>query len=69
MGIEDLAGAAKNLFENDAVQGALHSEQAEGISDGILDKLEDAVGNATGHRFDDAIDSARGAIDGFVGDK
>jgi len=48
------------------VQGALKSEQAEDISDGILDKLEDAVEGATGHKFDDQIKAARDAADGAV---
>lgn len=69
MGIEDLAGEAGKFLDSSEVQGALKSSEAEGISDGILDKLEDAVEGATGHKFDDQIKAARDAADGAVGDK
>jgi len=69
MGIEDLAGEAGKFLGSSGVQDALKSEQAEGISDDILDKLEDAVEGATGHKFDDQIKAARDAADGAVGNQ
>lgn len=69
MGIGDLLGDAENLINSPEGQAALHSDQAEGISDGILDKLEDAVEGATGHKFDGAVEAGRGMVDGQVGDK
>ncbi len=69
MGIEDLAGEAGKFLGSSEVQGALKSSEAEGVSDGILDKLEDAVDDATGHKFDAQVKAARNVADGAVGDK
>ena len=60
MGIEDLANQAKD---------ALKSEQAEGISDKILDGVADAVNKATGDKFADQVDGARDAADKAVGNQ
>lgn len=69
MGIEDLAGQAQGFLASDEVQSALKSSQAEGVSDGVLDKLEQAVDDATGGKFHDQISGARDAIDHAVGDQ
>lgn len=69
MGIEDLANQAKNLFEDnkDKVEEVLHSEQAEGVSDGILDNLAGLANKVTGGKFEAQIDDVRDNLDGQVG--
>jgi hypothetical protein len=69
MGIEDLAGQAESFLGSKEVKDALKSSQAEDVSDGILDKLEDAVDKATGGKFDGQVKAARDAADHAVGDK
>lgn len=43
MGIDDMVNKGKDLYEQnkDKVDGAIHSEQAEGISDKVLDGVAD----------------------------
>lgn len=43
MGIDDMVNKGKDLYEQnkDKVDGAVHSEQAEGISDKVLDGVAD----------------------------
>ena len=65
--IGDLGDKAKDFLESDQVQDALKSEQAEDISDNVLDKLEDVADDATGGKFSDQISAARDAADGAVG--
>ncbi|HEU5223382.1 MAG TPA: Rv0909 family putative TA system antitoxin [Candidatus Lumbricidophila sp.] len=71
MGIEDLANQAKNLFEEnkDKVEEVIHSEQAEGVSDGILDNLAGLANKLTDGKFADQIDDVRENIDGAVGNQ
>ena len=70
MGIYDIIGKGKELFEQnkDKIDDALHSEQAEGISDNVLDGAADlakkvAPGSA------DKIDEFRDAADKQVGNE
>ena len=65
--IGDLGDKAKDFLESDQVQDALKSEQAEDISDNVLDKLEEVADDATGGKFSDQISAARDAADGAVG--
>jgi hypothetical protein len=58
MGIDDLAGKAG---------GALGGDKTEQISDGAIDKGEDAVSNATGGKGDAAITKAGDAADERIG--
>lgn len=60
MGIEDLANTAKGL---------LKSEQAEGISDDLLDKAAEAANKLTGGKFEEQVDGVRNAVDGAVGNE
>lgn len=71
MGIEDLVNKAKDaLGENaDKIQGLLKSEQAEEISDKVLDGAADAANKVTGGKFADKVEGARNAADGAIGNE
>jgi len=62
-----LADKAKQFLDSDQVKDALKSEQAEDISDKVLDGVEDAVNKATGGRFEQQIEDARDNVDKAVG--
>ncbi|MGN8051197.1 antitoxin [Curtobacterium sp. 22159] len=68
-GFDDITKKAQEFLQNGKVQDALKSEQAEGISDKVLDGVADAVKKATGGKFDDKIDGARDAADKHVGNQ
>lgn len=69
MALDDITGKAKEFLSNPKVTEALHSEQAEGVSDSLLDKVSDAADKVTGGKFHDQIDSARDEADKHVGDQ
>ena len=48
---------------------ALKSEQAEGISDKVLDGAADLANKLTGGKFADQVQSARDAADGAIGNE
>lgn len=58
MGIEDLTNQAKDF---------LKSEQAEGISDKLLDGAADLANKVTGEKYAEHVDTARDAADGAIG--
>jgi hypothetical protein len=70
MGIEDLVNQGKELFEQnrDKVEQALHSEQAEGISDKILDGAAD-LAKKVAPGAAEQIDSVRENVDKAVGNE
>jgi hypothetical protein len=68
-GLDDITNKAKEFLESDSVKKALKSEQAEDISDKLLDGVADAAKNVTGGKFDEQIEGARKAADKAVGDK
>ncbi|MGO2750280.1 MAG: Rv0909 family putative TA system antitoxin [Pseudoclavibacter sp.] len=69
MGIEDITGKAQEFLKDPRVTEALKSEQAEDISDKILDGVADAAQKATGAKFTDQIQGARDAADKQVGNQ
>lgn len=69
MGIEDLTGKAQEFLKEPRVTEALKSEQAEDISDNILDGAANAVQKATGDKFTDQVQGARDAADKAVGNQ
>ncbi|NLA65677.1 MAG: antitoxin [Leucobacter sp.] len=71
MGIEDIAKQATEFAKNNAdkVNEALKSEQAEGISDKLLDGAADLAKKVTGGKFDEQIDSARDQADKHIGNE
>ena len=68
-GFDDITKKAQEFLNDDKVKDALHSEQAENISDKLLDGVADAADKATGGKFSDQIDGARDAADKRVGDE
>ncbi|GAA3336759.1 hypothetical protein GCM10017714_00810 [Curtobacterium pusillum] len=68
-GLDDITKKAQEFLKDGKVQDALKSEQAEGISDKVLDGVVDAVKKATGGKFDDKIDGARDAADKRIGNQ
>ena len=71
MGIDlgGMADKAKEFLGSDQAQELLKSEQAEGVSDAVLDKVEDVADKVTGGKFDEQVSGARGAIDGLIGNQ
>jgi len=71
MGIEDAAKQAGDFVKENAdkVNDALKSEQAEGISDKVLDGVADFAKKVTGGKFDEQIDGARDAADKQIGNE
>ncbi len=71
MGIEDLAKQAGDFAKQNAdkVQDALKSEQAEGISDKLLDGAADLANKLTGGKFADQVDAARDEADKHLGNE
>jgi hypothetical protein len=66
----DVADAAKDKAADakDAVDGAVHSEKAESVSDTVLDGAEKAASFVTGGKLDDKIGDIRDDVDAKVGD-
>lgn len=71
MAIDDLVKQAGDFLKNnsDKVQEALKSEQAEGISDTVLDGAADLANKVTGGKFADQVQSARDAADKHIGNE
>jgi phage terminase small subunit len=68
-GLDDITGKAKEFLDDNKVKEALHSEQAEGISDKLLDGVADAANKVTGGKFEQQIDSARDEADKKIGNE
>ena len=70
MGIEDLVIQGKELFEQnkEKVEELLHSEQAEGISDKLLDGAAD-LAKKVAPGAAEQIDGVRDNVDGAVGNE
>ncbi len=71
MGIEDMAKQAGDFVKqnSDKISEALKSEQAEGISDKVLDGAADLAKKVTGGKFDSQIDGARDEADKHLGNE
>lgn len=67
MGLEDITGKAEAFLKDEKVADALHSSQAEDISDKLLDGIADVANKVTGGKFEEQIDGARDAADKAVG--
>jgi hypothetical protein len=67
MGLEDITKKAQEFLGDNKVQEALKSEQAEDISDKLLDGVAGAVNTVTGDKFDQQVEGARAAADKAVG--
>ena len=71
MGLDDLINKGKEAFEQnkDKIQDALHSEQAEGLSDKLLDGAANLAKKVAPDSADDKIDGLRDKADGLVGNE
>jgi len=68
-GFDDVTKKAQEFLNDDKVKDALKSEQAEDISDKLLDGAEDAVNKITGGKFEGQVGDARDNADKHVGDQ
>jgi cobalamin biosynthesis protein CbiD len=68
-GLDDITNKAKEFLDSDAVKDALKSEQAEDVSDKLLDGVAGAAKKVAGGKFEEQIDGARDAADGKVGNE
>ncbi len=66
---DDIAKKAADFVgdNKEQIDAALKSEQAEGISDTVLDGAEDVANKVTGDKFSGQIKGLRDAADGAVG--
>ncbi len=71
MGLDDLINKGKELFtqKKDKIDNALHSEQAEEISDKVLDAGVNLAKKVAPDQFDSTVDDVRGNIDKAVGNE
>lgn len=71
MGIDDLAKQAGDFVKqnSDTIQSALKSEQAESISDKVLDGAADLANKVTGDKFKDQVAAARDEADKHLGNE
>lgn len=69
--LDDLSKKAQDFIvdNKDKIDEVLHSEQAEDISDKILDGVEGAANKATGGAHEDKISDVRDNIDKAVGNE
>lgn len=68
-GFDDITKKAQEFLNDPKVKDALTSEQAEDISDKLLDGVAGAAKKVTGGKFDDQIDGARDEADKRVGNE
>lgn len=61
MGLEDITKQAQGFLGDDKVKNAMQSEQAEDISDKLLDGVADVANKVTGGKFEERIGGARNA--------
>ena len=77
MGLDDIADKAKELADKakdladdvrEKADDAIHSEQAEKISDTVLDGGEKAANFVTGGKHEDKVGGIRDDLDAKIGD-
>ncbi len=71
MGIDDLVNQGKDFLEQnkDKIDDAIKSEQAEGVSDGVLDAAAEFVKKVAPDSVDQHVDGVRDSIDKSVGNE
>ena len=71
MGIDDLVNQGKDFLEQnkDKIDDVLTSEQAEGVSDNVLDAAADFVKKVAPDSIDQHVDGVRDGIDKAVGNE
>jgi len=65
--MDDITNKAKAFLNDNKVKDALNSEQAENISDKLLDGVAGLAKKVTGGKFDEQIDKARDQVDDSIG--
>ena len=67
--LDDITKKAQDFVEEnkDKINEALNSEQAEDISDKVLDGVADAAKKVVPEEHHDKVDDVRGNIDGAIG--
>lgn len=71
MGIDDLVNQGKDFLEQnkDKIDGVIKSEQAEGVSDSVLDAAADFVKKVAPDSVDGHVYGVRDNIDKAVGNE
>ncbi|KRA25637.1 hypothetical protein ASD65_15335 [Microbacterium sp. Root61] len=71
MGIDDLVNQGKEFLDQnkDKIDDALKSEQAEGVSDKVLDAAADFVKKIAPDSVDEHVDGVREHVDKAVGNE
>jgi len=71
MGIEDLVNQGKDFLDQnkDKISDALKSEQAEQVSDNVLDAAADFVKKVAPDSIDQHVDNVRDTIDKSIGNE
>lgn len=68
-GFDDIAKGAGDFLKGDQIQDALKSEQAEEISDNVLDGVAGFANKLTGDKFADQVDGVRDEADKHIGNE
>lgn len=71
MGFENLSNKATDFAKNNSakINEALKSEQAEGISDKVLDGAADFANKVTDGKHADKVQNMRDNLDGKIGNE
>jgi len=71
MGIEDLVNQGKDFLEKnkDKIEETLRSDQAEDVSDNVLDAAADFVKKVAPDSVDDKVDDVRSTLDSKIGNE
>ena len=71
MGIDDLVNQGKDFLEQnkDKIDDVIKSEQAEGVSDNVLDAAADFVKKVAPDSIDQHVDGVRDNIDKAIGNE
>ena len=71
MGIDDLVNQGKDFLEQnkDKIDDVIKSEQAEGVSDNVLDAAAEFVKKVAPDGIDQHVDGVRDSIDKTVGNE
>lgn len=68
-GFGDMMKKAQDLLADEKVQKHLKSEQAEKVSDTVLDRASDIAKKVSGGKHDDKIDGVRDQADKKLGNE
>lgn len=67
MAIDDITKKAQEFLNDEKVKGMLESEQAENVSDSVLDGVAGLADKLTGGKFSDQIDDVKKSVDEKIG--